>query len=103
MRLLFSSVNADSPEKVLEIANWYLCRWDIEMLFKILKSGCKVDQLQIKSQQAVENAFILYLIIAWRIMYLTMLGRACPELLCNVVLTDYEWRAVYLAVKKKAT
>lgn len=101
VRLLFSSVNADSPEKVLEIANWYLCRWDIEMLFKILKSGCKVEQLQIKSQQAVENAFILYLIIAWRIMYLTMLGRACPELLCNVVLTDYEWRSVYLAVKKK--
>jgi len=36
----------------------------------------------------------LYLIVAWRVLYLTMLGRVCPDLPCTVVFGEAEWKAV---------
>ena len=30
-----------------------------------------------------------------------MLGRACPELPCNVVFADDEWQAVYIVAKRQ--
>src|SRR5512134_1096039 len=40
-------------------------------------------------------------IIAWRVWYLTMLGRTCPELPCNVVFADDAWQAVYIVAKRQ--
>ncbi len=52
----------------------------IEVFFKILKSGCKVEDLQLEKLERLEPALAFYQIIAWRVLYLTMLGRDCPEL-----------------------
>ena len=43
----------------------------------------------------------MYQIIAWRVLYLTMLGRECPELPCNLIFEDEEWQAVYIVTKKE--
>src|SRR5438552_1934344 len=40
------------------------------------------------------------MIIAWRILYLTMLGRNCPDIDCNIVFEKNEWQSVYAIVKK---
>lgn len=40
----------------------------------------------------------VYLIVSWRVMHLLMLGRSCPEMPCDVVLEDCEWRSVYVLV-----
>jgi len=74
---------------------------DIEVFFKILKSGCKVEELQLEHVDRIENALAFYQIIAWRVLYLTMLGRACPELPCNLVFEEEEWQAVYIVTKKE--
>ena len=42
-----------------------------------------------------------YMIIAWRVLYLTTLGRECPELPDNVVFADEEWHAIYLVTKQQ--
>ncbi len=44
--------------------------------FRILKSGCEVQRLQLESIERLEPALALYMFIAWRIQYLTMLGRS---------------------------
>ena len=98
--MLLTNIKTNTKEEVLDIVKYYLCRWDIEMLFKILKSGCKVEELQIGSQ-GIENCLAIYLIVSWRIMYITMLGRNCPDMPCNVVFTEFEWNAVYIASKKE--
>jgi hypothetical protein len=98
---LLTSVAADKIERVLEIIQWYLCRWQIEIFFKILKSGCKIEELQFDNFSNTSNCIALYMIIAWRILYLTMLGRACPELSCDMVFEDCEWKSVYMIVTKK--
>jgi hypothetical protein len=94
--LLLSSLPAETFEEACEKVQWYLCRWQIEVFFRILKSGCKIEQLQLQSRERIEAALALYLIVAWRVLYLTQLGRVLPELSCEVAFSAQEWQAVYM-------
>jgi hypothetical protein len=81
--------------------NWYLCRWQIEIFFKILKSGCTVEKLQFETLEATKKCLAMYLIIAWRILYLTMFGRNCPNMDCSLFFEEHEWQSVYAVMTKK--
>jgi len=39
--------------------------------------------------------------VAWRVLFLTMLGRACPAMPCDAVFEDAEWHAVYIVTQRK--
>ena len=80
---------------------WYLCRWQIELFFKILKSGCAIEKLQFDTYRATLNCIALYTIVAWRVLYLTMLGRTYPDLSCDIVFEPHEWQSVYAVSTKK--
>ena len=99
--LLLSSVNVETAEQAGDMLQWYLARWQIEIFFRILKSGCKVEGLQLEKDGRIEAALSFCMIVAWRILYLTMLGRECPELPCDAVFGDEEWRAAYIVSKRK--
>lgn len=43
----------------------------------------------------------MYMIVAWRVEYLTMLARSNPELPCDRVLENDEWEAAYAATQEK--
>ncbi len=101
--LLLTSIDVINAEDALNIVQWYLCRWDIEVYFKVLKSGCAIEKMQLKKAHQVENGLSIYMIIAWRIMYLTMLGRDCPDLPADAVFSDFEWKAVCMFTKKSKT
>ena len=99
--LLLSNLPVASFEEAYEKVQWYLCRWQIEVFFKILKSGCKVEDLQLQSRERIEAALAVYLVVAWRVLYLTRLGRAVPDLSCEVAFSSQEWKAVYLVSKRQ--
>lgn len=98
---LLTSLPICDAEAAINIVNWYLCRWQIEIFFKILKSGCTVEKLQFESFKATSNCIALYMIVAWRVLYLTTLGRVCPEIGCDCVFEPDEWQSVYAIVIKK--
>jgi hypothetical protein len=99
--LLLTSLPIDSAEQVLVVVEYYCCRWQIEIYFRVLKSGCKVEESQLEKGHAYRAYLSLCLIVAWRVMYVTMLGRECPELSCEAVLDPDEWQAVYAVVKEQ--
>lgn len=99
--LLLTSLPIDNTEQAFKVIEYYLCRWEVEIFFKILKSGCQIEELQFKDYKRLEPCIALYMIIAWRVLYLVMLGRKCPELPCNVVFDENEWKAVYAITQKK--
>lgn len=101
MWILLTNKEITTNEQASEILQWYLCRWQIEIYFKVLKSGCKVEQLQLEDISRLEAAFAFYMIVAWRVLYLTMLGRSCPELPCDVVFETEEWQAAISSAKRK--
>ena len=97
--LLVTTLPIDAPEQVKRIVQAYCTRWQIEIYFRTLKSGCRVEQRQFEELDRLMNCVAVYSIIAWRIMYLCRLGRECPDLNCKVVFEPCEWKSVYMALK----
>ena len=58
----------------------------------MLKSGCKVERLALRTALRLERAIAIYCVIAWRLMVLTLLGRTVPELDSEVFFTELELR-----------
>ena len=99
--IILTSLPVNTLEEAFTIIQWYACRWQIEIYFRILKSGCKVQELQLESADRIKPAVALYMIIAWRIFYYLMLGREYPNFPCNLVFEEEEWKSVYVIIKGK--
>lgn len=96
--LLLTSLPINTWKKVCLVIDYYCCRWQIEIYFRILKSGCRVEELQLETAERFKPCLALYMIVAWRVMYVLMLGRECPEMSCDLVFSEDEWKAVYTVV-----
>ena len=94
--ILLTNLPVTTGDQVLTMLQWYLCRWQIEIFFRILKSGCKVEKLQLECAERLQPALTMYMVIAWRVLYLTYLGRECPDLPCDLVFDTKEWQAIHL-------
>jgi len=99
--MLLTNLEVHTLEQAEEKLSWYLSRWQIEILFRILKSGCKIEELQLEKFERLEPAVTLYLLIAWRVLYCTMIGRECPELPCDLIFGEDEWKAAYILAKSE--
>lgn len=99
--LLLTSKNIETFEDACRILNLYLRRWDIEVFHRVLKTGCRVERVQLKTAESVIKALMIYSVISWRILYLTHLGRHYPELPCGSVFEEAEWKATCAVVKRK--
>lgn len=98
---LLASVPITDLESALKVINWYLCRWQIEIFFKILKSGCTIEKLQLNDKERYDPCLALYLIVAWRILFITMLGRAEPSLNSECIFEPIEWQTAYIMLYHK--
>lgn len=100
--LLLTSRPVATLEEALRILDLYRRRWDIEVFHRVLKTGCRVESVQLKDTAAAIKALAIYTVIAWRILYLTRLGRECPDLPCGCVFEEAEWKAACAVVKRPA-
>lgn len=99
--LLLTSLPIDTLEQVMQVIEYYCTRWQIEIYFRVLKSGCEVEKSQLETAKRYKNYLAMCMIVAWRVMYLMMLGRKCPDMPCDEVLQEDEWRAVYTVVMQQ--
>lgn len=101
--LLVTNLQIGSLEDAIEIVDMYRQRWKIERYHFTLKSGCKVEELQLETYDRLKNALAIYSIIAWRLLYLTYEARENPNATCEIVFKKHEWQALYCMVKKTPT
>jgi hypothetical protein len=100
--LLLTTVPVHTAQEAIEKLEWYACRWGIEVWHKVLKSGCKIEARRLASAERLKRCLVLYSVIAWRILYATMLARAVPDLPCTVLLEPAEWQALFCAIHNTA-
>lgn len=81
--------------------DYYLARWTIEVYFKVLKSGCAVEEIRLETTHRLRNCLAFYKIVAWRVLYLTHLNRERPDLPCDAVFDEGEWQPVWQVVKQE--
>ena len=96
--MLVTTVPVCDVEDALKIISWYATRWTIETLFKVLKSGCNVEKRQLETYDRLRRCLAVDIVVAWYILYLTMVGRDTPDLPCTVIFEDEEWKALWVFV-----
>lgn len=99
--LLITTLPIGDIHEVLLIVQYYPIRWQVEVYFRTLKSGCRVESRYFERVGRLSNCLAVYSIVAWKILYLCRLSRECPDLDCEVVFEPAEWKAVYMAVRSK--
>ena len=88
--LLLTTLAVDTPEACRRVVEYYARRWRIEDWHRILKSGCKVEELANRSAERIARAGAINLVIAWRILLMTLLGREHPDLPPDVLFSELE-------------
>lgn len=93
--LLLTSIAVLTNAQAELLVDWYCCRWGIETWHKALKSGCAIETRQLETAERLQRCLAVFSVIAWRIVFTTMLARACPDAPCTAVLDDAAWQALY--------
>ncbi len=84
----------DRCETAQQLLRWYALRWRVEDYFRVLKTGCRVQQLQHQTAERLKRAIAMHAVIAWRIMLMTLSGREDPDLPAQLLFSDLEIRVL---------
>ena len=98
---LLTTIDIRSAEDAERCLRWYCLRWRIEDWHRVLKSGCRIEDIAHETAERLRRAIAINLVIAWRIMLMTLLGRETPELPAEVLFSDIELRTLKAYAKKK--
>ena len=96
--ILVTTLPIGDVEQVREVIQYYTVRWMIEVLFRTLKSGCRVEQRRFERMDRFLPCLAVYVIIAWRTLFACRLARSCPDTDCEAVFEPSEWKSVWTAV-----
>ena len=99
--LLLTSLPVDRREDWEKVIQYYRQRWYVEIYHRTLKTGCRIEDRYFRTMKAMRVCLALYMVIAWRLTYLCWLGRECPDIPCDVVFTETEWKSIYTYIHKK--
>ena len=91
---LLATWPVETLEAARECARLYAQRWKVERLHYVLKSGCRIEELQLETADRLERALALYTFVAWRLLWLTYRAREAPASPCTEALEDDEWRVL---------
>ncbi len=96
--LLLTTLPVTNFEDVVQCLRWYSYRWLIERYHYVLKSGCRIEQLQLETADRIQRALATYTIVAWRLLWITYLARYHPDTPADTVLETHEWQALYCTI-----
>ena len=97
---LITTMKLASIENVVECLRWYCFRWRIEDWHRVLKTGCRIEDYAHRSAERLRRAIAIDLVVAWRIMLMTLLGRDGTQLPVEVLFTDIEIEVLRAYAKK---
>lgn len=97
---LLTTIESGSAAAAEQCLRWYCLRWRIEDWHRVLKSGCRVEALAHATAERLRRAIAINLVIAWRMMLMTLLGRETPEVPAEVLFSDIELRTLHAYAKK---
>ncbi len=97
---LWTTEPTRTRDEALRIVAIYEMRWKIEDFHKILKSGCRVEDLRLHTGERIIKVLAIYAPVAARILELRDLARLQPRAPCTEALSEIEWRALWVAIHK---
>lgn len=98
---LLTTLPLTGLEDATRAVRHYSRRWVIERYHYVLKSGCRVERLQLQAVERLRRALATYCIVAWQLLWLTYEARNAPDASCESVLSEEHWPVLHRAVFPK--
>jgi hypothetical protein len=99
--VLLTTIDCTETEAALTCLRWYCLRWRIEDWHRVLKSGCRLEDASHDTAERLTRTVAINLVIAWRIMLMTLLGRETPGLPPEVLFSDLDLQVLHAFAKKR--
>ncbi len=88
--ILLTTLDASDFESAKYVTGCYSCRWTIEEFHRTLKTGCRVERLQLATLQRLRPAIAMLCVVAQQVIYLTKYARTAPDDPATNVCTEHE-------------
>jgi len=98
--LLLTSLPVQDAGQVRQVVEAYSKRFMIEVFFRVLKGGCRIEQRRFESVERHLSHMAVALIIAWRVLWLSQLGQNEPETDGSAIFSASEWKAGWAVVRR---
>lgn len=99
--LLWTTEPIGTLKAVLAVVAIYRFRWRIEDFHFTLKSGCRIEDLQLETSDRLMKAIVLYWAIAMRIVGIRDRVRQTPDVPCTLEVSEDEWRVLWAVQNKR--
>lgn len=93
--VLITDMEIEDSDGAVRCVEYYSKRWLIERFHYTLKSGCRIEDSQLRTAGRIERLLVLYCAVAWRLLQVTYLSRQDPQQPCTAAFTELEWQTVY--------
>jgi hypothetical protein len=93
--MLLTNLEVTSFEEACEKVRWYGLRWRIEIFFKVIKSGFRVEACRLAHGERLARYLTVISIVAWRLFMITLIARTDPNQCCSRLLTRKEWEILF--------
>jgi hypothetical protein len=98
--LLATNESVVDANDAMKISGYYIQRWKIERFHYVMKSGCQIEKIQQRSVDKIITLILMYSVISIKILNMTYLARISPELPCDIIFGEDEWKILYCTVNK---
>lgn len=98
---ILTTLPVNSVEDCVMVLDIYSKRWNVELYFKSLKSGCNIEDCRLGESGKLVKYISLMSVIAWRIFWVNFVGRESPQSSCETVLVKSEWKVAWLMLNRK--
>lgn len=99
--MLLTSLPIGTDEEVRTVIQYYTVRWMIEIYFRILKSSCRIEERQFETLERFLNAVAIYMIVAWRSLFICRIAREMPNERCELIFEPEEWKSLQSFITMK--
>ena len=94
--MLLTNIPVINYKEAVEKIKWYCLRWRIEVYFKVIKSGFKVEDCRLENADRLIRYLAVISIIAWRVYWLTLVSRTSPNLSSLIFLNEFDWKILFV-------
>jgi hypothetical protein len=88
--LLATTEPIETQKQIKRVVDIYRARWTIEEFFRVLKSGCHIEDRQLESRASLEKILAIFLVVAWRILLLRYVLRQDPDAAAAMAFTPLQ-------------
>lgn len=97
---LLTTLPVETLKDAKEILNYYKMRWQVEIYFKTLKTGCTVEECCLGEGGKLVKYNALMSVVAWRLYWSSFISRVDETISCESAFLESEWKTAWLMLHR---